>query len=250
MTVLIITGMHRSGTSLTAALLQKLGVNVGENLFPADRFNPRGYFEDVDFLEFQRQVLQKCCDPGDPGWHDWGWTVQETLQPELFCHYKDEALALLEKRAHLTGIWGWKDPRTSLMLDFWHSLIPQAKYLFVFRYPWDVADSIRRLHAPIFTAHPEYILPIWRYYNRHLLRFYHCYPQQCLLFCIHHLDRLPQLIHLCQTKLNLPLSSDNLEQIQKEVFDRELLHQLPPQFDALDRETLMVLQELESSADI
>ncbi|MCS6960297.1 MAG: hypothetical protein RMK91_09645 [Pseudanabaenaceae cyanobacterium SKYGB_i_bin29] len=250
MTVLIITGMHRSGTSLIASLMQKLGVNVGEKLFPADRFNPRGYFEDVDFLEFQRQVLQKCCDPDDPGWHDWGWTVQETLKPELFFNYKEQAIQLLATREHWTGIWGWKDPRTSLMLDFWHSLIPAAKYLFVFRYPWDVADSIRRLHAPIFTEHPEYVLPIWCYYNRHLLSFYRRYPQQCVLFCVNHLDRLPQLINLCQTKLNLPLRSDNLEQVQQEIFDRSLFHQLPPQQQSLDTNTMAILQELTASADL
>ena len=31
-TVLIITGIHRSGTSLTASLFQSVGVNIGEKL--------------------------------------------------------------------------------------------------------------------------------------------------------------------------------------------------------------------------
>jgi hypothetical protein len=68
MSPLVIVGMHRSGTSLTAALLQAMGVDVGKNLYLADPNNVKGYFEDVEFLEFQRQVLQACCDPNDPGW--------------------------------------------------------------------------------------------------------------------------------------------------------------------------------------
>jgi hypothetical protein len=47
---LIVTGMHRSGTSLLASFLRAAGINLGENLYPADSANPLGYFEDLDFL--------------------------------------------------------------------------------------------------------------------------------------------------------------------------------------------------------
>ncbi|PLS69389.1 MAG: sulfotransferase family protein [Cyanobacteria bacterium M5B4] len=246
--VLIITGMHRSGTSLTASLFQQLGVNMGGNLVPADRHNPKGYFEDVDFLEFQRQVLQKCCDPNDPGWHDWGWTVHETLNPQLFERYSNQAEELLQKYKNNKTLWGWKDPRTTLMLDFWHNLIPHARYLFLFRYPWDVADSIKRLNAPIFTDHPEYILPIWRYYNQKLIDFYQQCPDKCILFCVNHLDRFGELIRLCQTKLNLSLPSFKAEIIQA-TYDRDLFHQLPPD-QTIDDATAHILWQLQEAADI
>ncbi len=174
---LIITGMHRSGTSLRASLVQGLGVNLGEKFFPSDSFNIKGYFEDLDFLEFQRAVLQTCCPAGDPGWPDWGWTESEQLNRAQFADYRPGAQALIEARSQQAIAWGWKDPRTSLMLDFWHELIPNARYLFVYRLPWDVADSILRIHSPVFSQRPDYSLRSWAFYNRHLLDFYRKYPE-------------------------------------------------------------------------
>lgn len=246
----IITGMHRSGTSLTASLFQELGINIGGELVPADRFNPRGYFEDIDFLEFQRRVLQLCCDPNDPGWHDWGWTVNETLNPELFYQYQTEAEALLSQRISRQNIWGWKDPRTTLMLDFWHQLLPESYYLLVFRYPWDVADSIGRLNAPIFNDHPEYILPIWCYYNQKLLNFYQKYPDQCILFCVNHIDRLESLVELCRHKFKLRIDGKNIAAIKQKIYDRDLFHQLPPGQQIVDDRTMTLLKNLQSHADL
>ena len=47
---LLIAGMHRSGTSLVGSLVQRLGVDLGEDLVPADRNNPRGYQEDAGLV--------------------------------------------------------------------------------------------------------------------------------------------------------------------------------------------------------
>lgn len=43
----IITGMHRSGTSLVAGLIQAAGADLGDpaSFHPADRWNPAGYYE-------------------------------------------------------------------------------------------------------------------------------------------------------------------------------------------------------------
>ena len=38
--------------------------------------------------------------------------------------------------------WGWKDPRTSLLLGFWLEAYPQAQILHVYRHPLDVANSL------------------------------------------------------------------------------------------------------------
>jgi hypothetical protein len=58
--VLIVTGMHRSGTSLTAAFLQAIGVDLGDKLLQGNYGNPKGYFEDVDFVESSRGSKRVC----------------------------------------------------------------------------------------------------------------------------------------------------------------------------------------------
>ena len=53
----IILGMHRSGTSMIAGILECLGVNLGENQLGKQWFNPLGHFEDVDFLSLNKDIL-------------------------------------------------------------------------------------------------------------------------------------------------------------------------------------------------
>ena len=50
--IIIVLGMHRSGTSLIAGVLHEMGVNMGSNLMKADEYNPKGYFEDIEIYKF------------------------------------------------------------------------------------------------------------------------------------------------------------------------------------------------------
>lgn len=68
-TVVVITGMHRSGTSLTTSLLQSAGVFIGDRLLGNNLSNPKGHFEDLDFVEFHQQLLQ-AQGLSDEGWAD------------------------------------------------------------------------------------------------------------------------------------------------------------------------------------
>src|SRR5205823_14417138 len=56
---LVITGMHRSGTSLMASAVQQAGVDIGSELNPATRGNKRGHFEDVEFLHFHERFMAR-----------------------------------------------------------------------------------------------------------------------------------------------------------------------------------------------
>ncbi|MCK5221967.1 MAG: hypothetical protein KAR14_10335, partial [Candidatus Aminicenantes bacterium] len=47
----LITGMHRSGTSITARLFYEAGADMGDpdKFYPGDKWNPDGYFEQPKF---------------------------------------------------------------------------------------------------------------------------------------------------------------------------------------------------------
>ena len=49
---IVITGMHRSGTSLLASLLRSSGLHLGDRLLPPSRANQPGYFEVLISLGF------------------------------------------------------------------------------------------------------------------------------------------------------------------------------------------------------
>ncbi|MEY2832560.1 MAG: hypothetical protein RLZZ574_1818, partial [Cyanobacteriota bacterium] len=132
--IIIITGMHRSGTSLTASLLQSAGVDIGDRLILENTTNSQEHFEDLDFVEFHQQVLNsQAIDTA-------GWKQNQFRMPPQYQIAAQDLLAVRQNRA----IWGWQDPRTTLFLDFWAQLIPEAKYVFVYRSPWEVVDSLFR----------------------------------------------------------------------------------------------------------
>jgi GT2 family glycosyltransferase/glycosyltransferase involved in cell wall biosynthesis/ubiquinone/menaquinone biosynthesis C-methylase UbiE len=210
--VVIITGMHRSGTSLTAALLQSVGVNIGKRLVGSDYGNVRGHFENIDFVEFHKQVLQ--ANDLD----ELGCVTQDCIQiEEKQIQQAKEILANNQDDEHP---WGWKDPRTTLFLDLWHQLIPSAKFIFVYRSPWEVVDSLyRRATDSAILNQPELAIKTWRFYNQKILDFYANYSENAILVNVYQVGQHPeQLIQEIQQKFELSLNVP-----QTGNFDRSLL---------------------------
>lgn len=254
---LIVTGMHRSGTSLVASFIQAIGVNLGERFFPSDYLNLKGYFEDLDFLEFQREVLTNSCRSEEIGWHDWGWTTSEFLDYSKFSEYTEAAKTLIKSRQEEGEIWGWKDPRTTLMLDFWHQLLPEVKYLFVYRYPWDVLNSIVRPNSLVFAERPDYALKAWAFYNRHLLKFYQEHSEQSILVNVSAIiEQQERLVKLLKIKLDLHIADSDWEAKFKQIYDWRMFTNLPWQSSVVEHiynkypECLSLLAELETAADL
>jgi glycosyltransferase involved in cell wall biosynthesis len=250
----IITGMHRSGTSLIASYLNRLGVHVGDRLWEANRQNPKGYFEDADFVDLQWKMLEDATPEGDGGHRDWGWTESERLDRGRLAAHVDAARGLLAARAGRPGLWGWKDPRTSILLDFWDDLLGgEARYVFLYRFPWEVADSMQRTGGGKFLNHPEYAPRMWAFYNRHLLDFQRRHPDRVLLASSNAVTRDPgRFVALLREKLGLAVNDAPFEG----VWDPNLFASLPPGdplaslFVAASPECGRVLAELDARADL
>lgn len=208
---IVVAGMHRSGTSLTAGLLAQLGVAMGSRLVPADMANPRGYFEDLDIVEFHQRVFRAHLPQGNGGHPDWGWTPTDVIQPEDMTAWVPTASGLIAQRAAPGGVWGFKDPRATLLLDFWDALLPSPVYIGVYREPSRVADSMQRLGAPVFLKNPGYAWALWTLYNRRLLDFVQRHRSRCVLLNVDaieaSLNRLPALL---RDQLGLPLRATDL----------------------------------------
>jgi glycosyltransferase involved in cell wall biosynthesis len=245
--------MHRSGTSLVASYLSSLGIHMGDRLIPADRRNPRGYFEDAGFVELHGRILRDATVE-EPGHRDWGWTESERLDRGVLARYAGEARALAAGRAGGDGIWGWKDPRTTLLLDFWDEILEERPlYLLLYRLPWEVFDSMQRLGAEVFLRNPEWAYPIWTFYDRHLLDFHRRHPDRSLLVSVNALLRDPaRLVPLLWEKLGLAVTGESLEG----VLDRDLFRSLEPRdplvslVAATSPRCVEVLAGLDAAADL
>ncbi|MDH3651805.1 MAG: hypothetical protein OEQ53_19125 [Saprospiraceae bacterium] len=134
--ILLITGMHRSGTSLCARWLHSMGLELGSNLMlKGDASNPEGYFEDYEFLHWHNMILSKNNT-------DYLANVESRL--EINETDRDTARRMIESRNATHGQWAWKDPRACLFLPFWDNLIPALHKLILFRPPDQTVDSLLR----------------------------------------------------------------------------------------------------------
>lgn len=210
--ILIITGMHRSGTSLTASLLQSAGVNIGNRLIAPSEGNIKGHFEDVAVVQFHEQVLQAYhLSPQ-------GWITLEEIT-EIPKKLMNQAQAIISSKRETKGITGWKDPRGTLFLKFWESELPEAKFIFLYRSPWEVVDSLFRRGDEIFVHFPELALTFWMIYNRAILRFYETYGAKSVLLNIKDVrEDFNILTGAITHKFGLSLS------IQTDLYDPSLFH--------------------------
>lgn len=210
---LIITGMHRSGTSLMASLFQSAGLNIGKNLLKAYKGNSKGHFENLDFFNFHRSVLHS------QGINPDGWTLKDKIL--LNPNQVQEAIGILEKNA-ISEFWGWKDPRTTLFLNFWYSLLPQAYFIFIYRHPLEVVDSLyRRNSDPIFNNKPNLAIEMWLHYNQKIVDFCNLNSDKCLLININQINLASEraiLIQMINSKFKLKLND-----IDYSIYEPKLL---------------------------
>ncbi len=200
--ILIIAGMHRSGTSLTDSLLQSAGLHIGRKLLDQSHGASERHFENLDFFEFHKAVLRS------QGVNEDGWTLQETI--EVDDRFVEQAQELVAKNA-VSSVWGWKEPRTTLFLEFWANLLPQAKFLLLYRFPWEVVDSLYRRGDAIFKSQPDLAVKMWLHYNRKILNLYNHFSEHCFLVNLHVVvNHLDTVISAMNQKFQLNLAAPTL----------------------------------------
>ena len=246
-TALIIAGMHRSGTSLTASLFQSLGVNIGEKLLGPELGNIRGHFEDIEFVELHKKILrsQHIDDLGS------NLETQEIVvkKPNLKIARK-----LIKNRQEENEkshkIWGWKDPRTTLFLNFWLKLLPDAKFIFVYRSPWEVVDSLyRRSTDKKLLDKPEIAVKMWLNYNQRILDFYQQCSAKCLIGKVDVIGRDPEsFIQAVNEKFEMNLPAPSPEIFAESLLVKDISQTNKPSLiEKYFPETLETYQQLEKN---
>lgn len=134
---IIIFGMHRSGTSLLADLLQTMSVFIGQDL----RWHSESHF----FW----QINQWLMDSAGARW-DQPTPFEAFMQSAELVAYTQtriqQILASSRKRRYgrAKPPWGWKDPVNTITLPVWLRLFPSAKLIGIQRHGVDVALSLHR----------------------------------------------------------------------------------------------------------
>ncbi len=154
--VVVVLGMHRSGTSLCMNILALLGVRVSADMLPANEFNERGFFESREILRLNESILRRIglawhsIPPA--GFHE-NWIRDPAIEDA-----KQQLISLIRDRASSGGgLWGFKDPRVCLLLPLYREIFRccdlEPSYILCNRNPRAIARSLGRRNgfAPILS---------------------------------------------------------------------------------------------------
>ena len=172
---IIVIGMHRSGTSLIARVLSRLGIFLGTEL--------NNHEESIFFMRLNQSLFQLAHSRWDnpqpfeylmktfesePQFNfDILSFLENTLVSSESMRYwgigAKEALEKMDFGSFISAIdqpWGWKDPRNTYTLPIWLQIFPGAKVIHVYRNAVDAANSlmtreknrVNRLQNPTFSC--------------------------------------------------------------------------------------------------
>ncbi len=145
---IIITGMHRSGTSMITDMLRRLGLYTGWEI--------EENAEAVFFLKRNEKLLNICGG----SWENPS-VIKNLLDKPLLRESIAEKLTKEMNSSHFISFlgprifagprhvknidfpWGWKDPRNIYLLPLWLDIFPKAKVIHICRNGIDVACSLR-----------------------------------------------------------------------------------------------------------
>ncbi len=172
--MIVITGMHRSGTSLAANLLSELGMDFGNRslLISADKWNSKGYYENREVVGLNNSMLVGS----DFGHWVSGRTVSRARVALAKARYmlfpgrgvgrrarvmEGDIENLLDKYRGVAV----KDPRFSLTLGEWMRRGGVEKVLYCYRNPFEVAMSLKKRDSvPLWLGYR-----MWSYHVREFL---------------------------------------------------------------------------------
>jgi hypothetical protein len=163
--IAIVVGMHRSGTSLCANLMHLLGVDMADEI-DAVPSNQRGQWERKELVAFHDRILRLFG-------RDW-YSLRHALQlpPEWWSRdevraVRDEMIVWLCDRRQAAGSFGFKDPRTALLMPLWDQICAmldlEPRFVFCVRDPVQVARSLAARDG-MSIGQGEYR---WMVYNSH-----------------------------------------------------------------------------------
>ena len=167
--LVVVSGMHRSGTSFLSQIISRLGAFFPGPLIDADEFNLNGYLENTLITSIHDQLL---VDLG----RTWSGRNGHQPLPKAWMSHPSTLSASRKVKALLNGYLSKdhsciaiKDPRISLLLPFWYDICreidTETVFVFALRHPADVAKSLVRRDQFTVGMNSWRSQLLWKRYN-------------------------------------------------------------------------------------
>ncbi len=155
--LIVVLGMHRSGTSAITRGLQVVGVRLGDRMMPpVEGDNAKGYWEDIDLNALNIEMLRTI----DSDWYH--LSAIDAIDVEILRKqgYFLRAIELLRQKVASATVFGFKDPRVAKLLPFWKEVFSHCQfdvsYLLAVRHPLSVVKSLAKRSG--FETEQSYLL--------------------------------------------------------------------------------------------
>ena len=141
----MLSGMHRSGTSMLTNILNKLGFTIGNKI---DSNNESIFFQRINI--WMMSLLGSSWDSPKKF---------ENINEDLKKNIVHQLNSLLNSRTNslyfgwssiikkdsfneINEPWGWKDPRNTFTGTIWGEVFPDLRAIYIIRHPIDIAESL------------------------------------------------------------------------------------------------------------
>jgi glycosyltransferase involved in cell wall biosynthesis len=143
--LIVVLGMHRSGTSAITRGLEVLGVELGDNLMsPMANNNSKGFFEDLDVVDLNTSLLNHL----GLDWHYASPVTDSQVDDLIASGYLLKAADLMRRKIACKRPYGIKDPRLAKLIPFWKKVFKHCEinvgYIIVVRNPISVTKSLNK----------------------------------------------------------------------------------------------------------
>lgn len=161
----LICGMHRSGTSMITQILYYCGLHLGDyDKLTSDKIddNPDGGWENPEIWQWGDDLLNYLGG-------NWARPPISLFNPnwineiETQNHF-NKMQSILEPLRSISSPWGFKDPRSTILISFWKKYYPNLKVILVVRNPIESAFSLSKRtsnHVELNSG-----LELWRDYYK------------------------------------------------------------------------------------
>lgn len=226
--LIVVLGMHRSGTSAVMNALASLGAELGDDLLPAGKDNLKGFFEDRAINDLNIEMLSVIGQH----WFSLSLVTNEHVGRLIDAGYLSRAKQLLQEKMAGHSIFGFKDPRVSKLLKFWLRVFSEmdvdVNYVLCIRHPLSVAKSLQqRNKTPLYKGYM-----LWLSYNFALAE-----ELSQTAFVVQEFDQLMSAplreLERLAASVGLPVDAHRALSFVREFLDPELRHSICTREDLL-----------------
>ena len=185
----VCAGFHRSGTSLGSQILHLAGLPYAIEEMAGNQSNPDGHFEDLVAMRMHDDFLAESGT-------SWKYNNEVNIQ------HNDSIIERIEQysncRDEFSGaLWLMKDPRATLFLDDWNTVLKNGKFILMYRHWGLCVQSLLKRHSQliahglpkgnallehtVFWTDPELAARMWISYNEKMISFIEHNQGKCLV---------------------------------------------------------------------